>query len=74
MELLYGSTGEAAEADMTVCTAVIQPCVLRFTLLSHSERAGHPPRVVHDWSQRQESHLAPAGTVAAALLRATAPG
>jgi hypothetical protein len=59
---------------MTVRTAVIQPCVLRFTLLSHSERAGHPPRVVHDWSQPQETRTAPAGTVVAALPRATAPG
>jgi hypothetical protein len=43
---------------MTVRTAVIQPCALRFTPLSHSERAGHPPRVVHDWSQRQETPMA----------------
>jgi hypothetical protein len=66
--------GEAAESAMTVRTVVIQPCALRLTPLSHSERASHPPRVVHDWSQRQEIHLALAGTVAAALPRATAPG
>jgi len=59
---------------MTVRTAVIQLCALRLTPLSHSERAGHPPRVVHDWCQRQETHLARAGTVAAVLRRVAAPG
>jgi len=59
---------------MTVRTAVIQPCALRLTPLSHSERAGHPPRVVHDWSQPQETRTALASTVVAALPRATAPG
>jgi hypothetical protein len=66
--------GETAEADLTVHTVVIQRCTLRLTPLSHSERAGYPPRLVHDWSQRQETRTAPAGTVAAALPRAAAPG
>jgi hypothetical protein len=71
---LVSPKGEAAASGMAVRTALLRPCALRLTPLSHSERASHPPRVVHDWSQRQEPHMALAGTVAAVLRRAAALG
>jgi hypothetical protein len=62
---------------MTVRTAVIQPCALRLTPLSHSERAGRPQRMVHDWSQPQETRAAalppPLGSMKLAVGPSKAP-